>query len=161
MKITTEHVKAKIIDMDKISVLASSLNFLGKTICFTNGCFDILHAGHIKTLEFSAQYANKLIVGINSDASVKRLKGTTRPINHQQDRAYLLASLLMVDYVVIFEDDTPLELIKKINPHVLVKGGDYLAESIVGADYVISYGGKIQICPLLEGHSTTSIIQKF
>ena len=160
MRILTNKILSKIIKFDAITSVIAPLKVFKTTICFTNGCFDILHAGHIKTLEFSAKFSHKLIVGINSDASVKRLKGENRPINNQLNRAYLLASLIMVDYVIIFEEDTPLELIKIISPDVLVKGGDYLADSIVGADWVTSYGGEIHICPLLEGYSTTSIIEK-
>lgn len=133
---------------------------INKTIAFTNGVFDILHEGHIKVLSQAASFADVLIVGVNSDASVKRLKGNSRPINNQQSRALLLASLIMVDAVVIFEEDTPLNLIKKILPDVLIKGGDYTSDTIVGAPEVISNGGTIKIIPLEEGFSTTGIIEK-
>jgi len=133
---------------------------LGKSIVFTNGVFDILHPGHIFSLSQAAKEADFLIVGLNSDNSVKRLKGQQRPVNNQDSRALLLASLLMVDAVVIFEEDTPLELINSIRPDVLVKGGDYTIENIVGAKEVISNGGRVVINPVIEGYSTTSIIDK-
>ena len=127
---------------------------------FTNGVFDILHPGHIFSLSQAAKEADSLIVGLNSDESVKRLKGHQRPVNNQDSRALLLASLLMVDAVVIFEEDTPLELINSIKPDVLVKGGDYTIEQIVGAKEVIADGGRVVINPVIEGYSTTSIIDK-
>ncbi|HEY8660416.1 MAG TPA: D-glycero-beta-D-manno-heptose 1-phosphate adenylyltransferase [Hanamia sp.] len=131
-----------------------------KTIAFTNGVFDILHQGHIAVLAKAASFADILIVGINSDSSVKKLKGDSRPINNQQSRALVLASLIMVDAVVIFDEETPLELIKKIQPDVLVKGGDYTLDSIVGAKEVMANGGKVEIFPIEEGFSTTGIIEK-
>lgn len=134
--------------------------FLGKTISFTNGCFDILHEGHIASLSQAAAEAELLIVGLNSDASTKRLKGANRPVNNEHSRAVILASLLMVDAVVIFEEDTPLELIKAIQPDVMVKGGDYTIEQIVGAKEVIARGGKVVINPIVEGLSTTGLINK-
>jgi D-beta-D-heptose 7-phosphate kinase/D-beta-D-heptose 1-phosphate adenosyltransferase len=131
-----------------------------KTIVFTNGVFDILHLGHISSLLAAAEEADLLIIGLNSDASVKRLKGNDRPINNQDSRAYILASLLMVDAVVIFEEDTPLNLIKAIMPDVLVKGGDYTVEQVAGAKEVMENGGKVIINPMLEGFSTTNIIEQ-
>ena len=133
---------------------------MGRSIVFTNGVFDILHPGHIFSLSQAAKEADFLIVGLNSDESVKRLKGKQRPINHQDSRALLLASLLMVDVVVIFEEDTPLQLINTIKPDVLVKGGDYAIEQIVGAKEVIEQGGRVVINPLVDGYSTTTIIEK-
>ena len=133
---------------------------MGKSIVFTNGVFDILHPGHIFSLSQAAKEADFLIVGLNSDNSVKRLKGQQRPVNDQDSRALLLASLLMVDAVVIFEEDTPLELINSIRPDVLVKGGDYTIENIVGAKEVIVNGGRVVINPVIEGYSTTNIIDK-
>jgi len=133
---------------------------LGKSIAFTNGVFDILHPGHIFSLSQAATEADFLIVGVNSDNSVKRLKGTARPINNQDSRVLLLASLLMVDAVVIFEEDTPLELINSIRPDVLVKGGDYAIEQIVGAKEVQLNGGRVVINPIVAGYSTTDIIDK-
>ena len=131
-----------------------------KTIAFTNGVFDILHEGHIAVLAKAASFADMLIVGINSDASVKKLKGESRPVNHEQSRALLLAALIMVDAVVIFDEETPLELIKKIRPDVLVKGGDYTIDTIVGSKEVFANGGRVEIIPLEEGFSTTGIIEK-
>ena len=133
---------------------------MGKSIVFTNGVFDILHPGHIFSLSQAAKEADFLIVGLNSDNSVKRLKGQQRPVNNQDSRALLLASLLMVDAVVIFEEDTPLELINSVRPDVIVKGGDYTIEQIVGAKEVMSNGGRVVINPVIEGYSTTSIIDK-
>lgn len=133
---------------------------IGKTVVFTNGCFDILHAGHIASLTEAAQHGDILIVGLNADASLKGLKGPNRPINDENARALLLASLVIVDAVVLFSQPTPLELILKIRPDVLVKGGDYKVEDIAGAKEVIGWGGKVVINPLVEGFSTTSIINK-
>ncbi len=127
-------------------------------IVFTNGCFDILHHGHIDQLANAASLGNKLIVGVNTDASVSRLKGEDRPVTHQNDRLLLLASLLFVDAVVLFDEDTPAELIQAIRPDVLTKGGDYTIDRIVGADFVMSYGGEVKVIPFVDGYSTTSII---
>jgi len=133
----------------------------GKTVAFTNGVFDILHRGHIFSLSQTAAEADFLVVGLNSDASTKRLKGDSRPVNDEQSRALVLASLLMVDLVVIFEEDTPLNLITTLRPDVIVKGGDYTLEQIVGSKEVIEYGGRVVINPIVEGFSTTGIIQRF
>jgi rfaE bifunctional protein nucleotidyltransferase chain/domain len=132
----------------------------GKTVSFTNGVFDILHRGHIFSLSQAAEEADYLVVGLNSDASTKRLKGDSRPVNDEQSRALVLAALLMVDMVVIFEEDTPLNLITTLQPDVLVKGGDYTLEQIVGAKEVMAAGGKVIINQIVEGFSTTGIIQK-
>lgn len=132
----------------------------GKKVAFTNGVFDILHRGHIFSLSQAAAEADFLVVGINSDASTKRLKGDSRPVNDEQSRALIMASLLMVDMVVIFEEDTPLNLITILKPDVLVKGGDYTLEQIVGAKEVMEFGGKVIINPIVEGFSTTGIIKK-
>jgi len=133
---------------------------MGKTIVFTNGCFDILHPGHIASLIEASQYGDYLIIGLNNDASVKSLKGKDRPVNNEIDRATVLAALSMVDAIVIFEEETPLDLIKLIKPHVLVKGGDYKIEEIAGAKEVIESGGQVIINPILPGYSTTSTIEK-
>ena len=127
---------------------------------FTNGCFDLLHEGHLDLLEFAKSKGDKLIVGLNSDSSVKRLKGSKRPIHSEGFRKKLLESIKYVDEVLIFEDNTPLELIIKIMPDVLVKGGDYTAESLIGSEEVFSWGGEVLIYPLREKLSTTSIISK-
>lgn len=133
---------------------------LGRKIVFTNGVFDILHEGHIASLGEAASYGDILVVGVNADASVKRLKGDSRPVNNQQSRSLLLASLLMTDAVVLFDEDTPYQLITSIMPDVLVKGGDYTIEQIVGAKEVMANGGEVKIAPILEGFSTTSIIAR-
>ena len=130
----------------------------GKKLVFTNGVFDLLHKGHIFSLSQAAKQGDILIIGLNSDSSVKRLKGDSRPINDQDARALLLSSLIMVDAVVIFEEDTPLKLITSILPDVLVKGGDYTIDQVAGAKEVIANGGKVVINPLLDGFSTTAII---
>jgi D-beta-D-heptose 7-phosphate kinase/D-beta-D-heptose 1-phosphate adenosyltransferase len=149
--------QGKILTVEHLSHIIFQWKFFGKKIVFTNGCFDLLHAGHIHSLNAAASLGNKLIVGLNSDASVKRLKGEKRPIQAEQDRALILASLSMVDAVVIFDEDTPLEMIKKIMPDVLVKGGDYTPESVVGSKEVIANGGKVEIIPLVPGLSTTNL----
>ena len=131
-----------------------------KKIVFTNGVFDILHEGHIASLSEAAAHGHILIVGVNADASVKRLKGESRPIHNENSRALLLASLVLTDAVIIFEEDTPLNLITAILPDVLVKGGDYTLEQIVGAKEVMANGGEVKIAAILEGFSTTSIIEK-
>jgi len=153
-------IAQKIYLLPQLVLWVAQCKFLGKSIVFTNGVFDILHPGHIFSLSQAAKEADFLIVGLNSDNSVKRLKGQQRPVNNQDSRALLLASLLMVDAVVIFEEDTPLELINSIRPDVLVKGGDYTIENIVGAKEVIARGGKVVINPVVEGYSTSSIIDK-
>jgi rfaE bifunctional protein nucleotidyltransferase chain/domain len=145
----------KIIDWQNIPVLKAS----GSTIVFTNGCFDIIHAGHVQYLEQAKQLGDILVVGLNSDSSVKRLKGNDRPVNSQQNRALVLAALESVDYVIIFEEDTPYELIKAIQPDVLVKGGDWQEDSIVGSNIVKSKGGKVISLPFWDGLSTTIIIE--
>jgi D-beta-D-heptose 7-phosphate kinase/D-beta-D-heptose 1-phosphate adenosyltransferase len=133
---------------------------ISKTVSFTNGCFDILHPGHISSLSDAAREADFLVVGLNSDESAKRLKGPGRPIMDEQSRALMLASLVMVDAVVIFEEDTPLDLIELVQPDVIVKGGDYMMEEIVGAKEVMAAGGRVVINPIVPGFSTTGIIGK-
>jgi D-beta-D-heptose 7-phosphate kinase/D-beta-D-heptose 1-phosphate adenosyltransferase len=131
-----------------------------KKIVFTNGVFDILHEGHIASLSEAASFGHILIVAVNSDASVKRLKGESRPVNNENSRALLLASLVITDAVILFEEDTPLNLITTLLPDVLVKGGDYIIDQVVGAKEVIASGGQVKIVPLLAGFSTTGIIEK-
>lgn len=156
----TDLLQQKIYSLPELIKKTAQWKFLKEKIVFTNGVFDILHRGHIFSLSEAAKEGKHLIVGLNSDASVKRLKGDQRPVNDQNSRALILASLLMVDAVIIFEEDTPLELIKTILPDVLVKGGDYKAEQIAGAKEVIDAGGRVIINPILEGFSTTAIIKK-
>ncbi|MBN8663573.1 MAG: D-glycero-beta-D-manno-heptose 1-phosphate adenylyltransferase [Chitinophagales bacterium] len=153
-------IEQKIMDLAKAQSMIASWKVLGKTVAFTNGCFDILHEGHIFSLSAAAKEADYLVVGLNSDASVKRLKGDARPVNTQHSRALLLASLLMVDAVVIFEEDTPLELISALAPDVLVKGGDYTIEQIVCSKEVMANGGRVVINPIVAGFSTTGLIQQ-
>lgn len=156
----TAHIQQKILNAHQLQQELMRWRKFSKTVTFTNGCFDILHAGHIHSLMHAASFADILIVGLNSDASTKGLKGNNRPINNEQNRALLLASLVMVDAVVLFEEATPLQLITSILPDVLVKGGDYTVDTIVGAKEVMANGGKVEIIPLVEGLSTTSILQK-
>lgn len=133
---------------------------LNKTVAFTNGCFDILHEGHIFSLSQAASEADYLIVAVNSDASIRKLKGDDRPINNQQSRALLLANLCIVDAVIIFEEETPLSLISSLIPNVLVKGGDYTIDQIVGAEIVLKNGGEVKNNSIVQGFSTTGIINK-
>lgn len=133
---------------------------MSKKVAFTNGVFDILHDGHIQSLSTAAQQADYLIVAINSDASTKRLKGPTRPVNNEYSRALLLASMAITDAVILFDEDTPQNIISLLLPDVLVKGGDYTIEQIVGAKEVIANGGQVVINPILEGFSTTNIIER-
>lgn len=156
---TADSIPGKIYTLPGIIEKVDEWKKLGKKIVFTNGVFDLLHKGHIFSLSQAAKEGDLLIVGLNSDQSVKRLKGSSRPVNDQDARALLLASLVMIDAVVIFEEDTPLNLITSILPDVLVKGGDYTVDEIAGAKEVIVNGGKVVINPILDGFSTTAIIQ--
>ena len=155
-----EAIPSKIYSRDELVRAIYRWRFLGKTIAFTNGCFDILHAGHIASLSEAAKEGDILIVGLNTDESTRRLKGSERPVNGENSRALLLASLQIVDAVTLFDEDTPLELIKALKPDVIVKGGDYTMDQMVGAQEVIANGGRVVINPLVEGFSTTGIIQK-
>ncbi len=150
----------KILSTQQLNKKLAQWRLLGKTISFTNGCFDILHEGHIASLTEASSHADILIVGLNADTSVKRLKGESRPINNENSRALILASLCMVDAVVIFSEDTPRDLIVTIRPDFLVKGGDYKVEDIAGAKEVLESGGKVIINPIVEGFSTTGLINK-
>lgn len=141
---------------DEIARLTRTWQQAGETVVFTNGCFDILHAGHVQYLQQAAQLGNHLIIGVNTDDSVRRLKGQTRPFNHETDRARLLASLRDVDAVALFGEDTPTELIKKIRPDILVKGGDYKKEEVAGREYART----VEILPFKEGYSTTGLVEK-
>ncbi len=132
----------------------------GKTIVFTNGCFDLLHVGHVKYLQAARQLGDLLVLGLNSDASIKRLKGPNRPLIGQEERAHILAALDCIDYVVIFDEDTPLEVITELKPDILVKGGDYTPEGVVGRELVESYGGRVELINFVDGKSTTNIINK-
>lgn len=140
--------------------IMTELRSQGKTVVFTNGCFDILHIGHVSYLEAAKKLGDVLIVGVNSDDSVRRLKGASRPVNSELDRAALLSALRAVDYACIFEEDTPLNLITLLRPDILVKGGDYTPETIVGGDIVRGHGGSVVVLPFVEGKSTSLIIER-
>jgi len=155
-----DYIQSKIFGLPALKQQLVRWRLLNKTIAFTNGCFDILHRGHVYSLSNAAKEADILIVGLNSDLSVRQLKGDHRPVNDQGSRALLLVSLVMVDAVVIFEEETPLEIISDILPDVLVKGGDYKLDEIVGAKEVIANGGRVVINPLVQGFSTSGIIEK-
>lgn len=131
-----------------------------RRVVFTNGCFDILHVGHVRYLKEARELGDLLVIGLNTDASVQRLKGPGRPVQFEGARAEILAALACVDYVALFDDETPARLIERVRPEILVKGGDYSIETIVGAPFVQSYGGQVKVLPFSEGFSTTSIIAK-
>lgn len=153
-----DHAMTKLVPLPLLAAKLDHARASGARIVFTNGCFDVLHAGHVRLLDLARRQGDLLIVGLNSDDSVRRLKGAPRPVNGLADRAEVLSGLAAVDHVVLFEEDTPLELIRHIRPDVLVKGGDYSADTIVGADLVREAGGEIVIAPMLAGRSTTSIL---
>lgn len=150
----------KIKTWEEAQVQVNEWRKAGEEIVFTNGCFDILHLGHVDYLEKSSHFGSKLVIGVNSDSSVSKLKGPSRPINDEYARARLLAALGFVDLVVVFSEDTPLDLIKYLLPTVLVKGSDYSVETIVGAKEVMENGGKVETIDLVQGYSTTNIIEK-
>jgi D-beta-D-heptose 7-phosphate kinase / D-beta-D-heptose 1-phosphate adenosyltransferase len=157
----TLHSATKLQSADQTAKVVVKLHAAGKKVVFTNGCFDILHLGHVIYLEASRLLGDALIVGINSDDSVRRLKGPDRPVNSEGDRARVIAALSCVDVVVVFCEDTPLQLIKIIKPDVLCKGADYKRkEDIAGWDFVEGLGGKIVLIPIVEGRSTSKTIQK-
>lgn len=151
--------KTKVVSLQQLISRTAAQRGSGSRLVFTNGCFDILHAGHVRLLSYAKQHGDILVVGLNSDQSVRRLKGEQRPIHCLADRADLLSEMASVDYVVAFEEDTPLKLIENLLPDVLVKGGDYTVETIVGADLVRQNGGTVVIAPTLAGRSTTAIIE--
>jgi D-beta-D-heptose 7-phosphate kinase/D-beta-D-heptose 1-phosphate adenosyltransferase len=157
---TGDAIEKKIMTVAQAKLMMAALRVTGKKVSFTNGCFDLLHPGHLFSLKQAAAEADYLIVGLNSDASVKRLKGPSRPINNTESRAIVLANLIVVDAVVVFEEETPLELIKALLPDVMVKGGDYTIDQVVGGKEVMANGGKVIINPIVEGFSTTSLIEK-
>jgi rfaE bifunctional protein nucleotidyltransferase chain/domain len=153
-------IAGKIMLRESAKAIIKLWQFKNEKIVFTNGCFDILHRGHLEYLLQAAALGHRLIVGLNSDESVSRLKGPTRPVNKIDDRAFALASLRCTDLIVPFEEDTPLELIEFLQPNILVKGGDYTIESIVGAKETLQRGGKVEVLSFKEGYSTTSLIDK-
>ncbi len=150
----------KILNRSDLSIVINNLKKQGKKIVFTNGCFDILHPGHVTYLDKAKKLGDVLVLGLNSDASVKRLKGKNRPVLNQEERATIISHLEMVDFICIFDEDTPYELISLVKPDVLVKGGDWSVENIVGKDIVESYGGLVINIPYIEGKSTTGIIER-
>lgn len=153
-------IQSKILDWESIKPHLTRWNFQNKKVVFTNGCFDLLHRGHIDYLAKAADLGDVLIVGLNSDASVKNIKGEKRPVTDETSRALILASLKMVDAVMLFDEDTPYELIKLVQPDILVKGNDYMENEIVGADIVKAKGGQIETMEFLEGYSTSGIIER-
>jgi rfaE bifunctional protein nucleotidyltransferase chain/domain len=157
---TYKRLEDKILTRNELEDILSQIREKKLTIVFTNGCFDILHKGHVRYLADASELADIFIVGLNTDSSVERIKGPNRPLQDQESRAFILSALVFVDYIVLFGEDTPIELLRLIKPNVLVKGGDYQVESIVGYDLVNSYGGKVLSLPLVKGYSTTSIIKK-
>ena len=150
----------KIKTQDALAKISSGLRRKNKVVVFTNGCFDILHVGHITYLKKAKKLGDVLVVGLNSDSSVRAIKGRSRPINKQADRAEVLSALYFVDYITIFTGETPETLINVLKPDVLVKGADWKVGDIVGAKFVRSYGGKVMRIPFVKGHSTTSVIKK-
>ncbi len=148
--------ESKIKGLEELKAIVAALKAEGKRIVFTNGCFDLLHVGHVAYLEEARSYGDVLIVGLNSDASVKRIKGPQRPIMPEWARARMLAALWAVDYVVVFEEETPLRVIRELKPHVLVKGGDWKEEQVIGRELV----EEVKITPYLEGFSTTALVRK-
>ncbi len=155
-----EDILHKIISLEEARAIFTSEFRAQHRIVFTNGCFDLLHRGHVYYLSRAREKGDVLVVGLNSDSSVSRLKGSGRPVNDQQARAEVLGALTAVSYIIIFPEQTPINLIQTIKPHLLVKGGDYKTEDIVGYNEVISWGGEVQTIPLLKGYSTSSLIKK-
>lgn len=155
-----ETIKNKIISQDFLPGIVAIWNFKNKRIVFTNGCFDLLHLGHIDYLSKAKDHGDILIVGVNTDDSVRRLKGNSRPLTDEQSRSMIMASLRVVDAVVLFDEDTPYELIKLVQPDVLIKGNDYKPGEVVGYDIVKKKGGEVVTIDLVEGYSTTAIEQK-
>ncbi|HKL08096.1 MAG TPA: D-glycero-beta-D-manno-heptose 1-phosphate adenylyltransferase [Bacteroidales bacterium] len=153
-------IQSKIIDIEQLDSKLAYWNFKNQKIVFTNGCFDILHRGHIEYLAQAANFGDILMIGLNTDDSVRKLKGDSRPVQDQYARALLLASLHFVHAVVYFNEDTPYELIKKVQPDILIKGSDYHVEDIVGSDIVMQKGGEVKTIDFIPGYSTTSIIDK-
>lgn len=149
-----------IVDRDKIADFCQVLRDGGQKVVFTNGCFDILHAGHVRYLKKARSYGDCLVLGLNTDDSVRRLKGPKRPINNELDRAEVVGALKSVDYVVFFDEPTAEELIRQVHPDVYVKGGDYTIETLPEGQIVLGYGGSVELVKLVEGRSTTNIIAK-
>jgi D-glycero-beta-D-manno-heptose 1-phosphate adenylyltransferase len=155
-----DSLSQKIVTIDNIKQRITEARANKKQIIFTNGCFDIIHPGHIEYLSKASDYGDIFILGLNTDNSIRKLKGSDRPILNQHSRAIILASMFFLDYIVLFDEETPYNIIQSIQPDILVKGGDYKAENIVGYDIVTKKGGKVITIPLTEGFSTTNIIKK-
>lgn len=153
-------LKNKINSLESIVEQVKQKKLQGERIVFTNGCFDIIHRGHLDYLSKARDLGDFLIIGLNSDSSIKKLKGSDRPVIDEESRAFQLAACFFVDAIVIFNEETPINLIKNISPDILVKGGDYGIDNIVGADFVKTNGGSVQVIPFIEGYSTTNIINK-
>lgn len=153
-------MKEKIKSSVEVERIVRKLRTLGRRVVFTNGCFDILHVGHVDYLARARSLGDVLVIGLNSDVSVRRLKGKGRPLNKQGDRAKILASLYFTDYITIFNEATPEKLIKKLKPDILVKGGDWKVSDIAGGSFVKSHGGRVVSLPFVRGYSTTSLIKK-
>ena len=153
-------IDSKVMELEPALARIAAWRARGHQVGFTNGCFDILHYGHLHYLAEARDLGERLVIGLNSGASVRRLKGPTRPINDELTRTHLLAALQVVDAVVIFDQDTPLELIRLVRPDILVKGGDWRPEQIIGSDIVLAQGGKVLSLPFIQGYSTTNIEQK-
>lgn len=158
--LTYEQIIAKTITLERAMEIFDPPFRKKHTMVFTNGCFDLLHRGHIYNLSRSREFGDLLVVGLNSDASVSRLKGPDRPVNNQQSRAEVLGGLAFVDYIILFYEDTPMNLITTLRPDILIKGGDYKIEEIVGHREMASWGGRVETIPLLEGYSTSSILDR-
>jgi len=154
-----KQVKRKLVPLNKLKDIISNLKKEGKQIVFTNGCFDLLHVGHVKYLQKAKTYGDILVVAINSDTSVKAIKGDKRPLMPQKDRAEILSALSCIDYVVIFEEYDPVRIISELIPDVLIKGGDYQLNEIKGSEIVTSAGGKVLTIPEVKGKSTTKLVQ--
>lgn len=157
-----ENIYAKIVTLTTLKERLSELRNSDKkpVVVFTNGCFDLIHRGHVDYLSRARDLGDILVVGLNSDASVKRLKGNSRPISNEASRASVLAAFGFIDYVVVFEEDTPLRLIEAIIPDILVKGGDYNHDNVVGADFVEKHGGRLELLSLIPGESTTRLVER-
>jgi len=153
-------MKSKITSLKALTEIRKKLKKQGKKVAFTNGCFDILHRGHVTYLQKARSFGDVLVLGLNRDASIRRIKGNDRPINNEKDRAVVVSALECIDYVVLFGEDTPLRLIKTLKPDILVKGSDWAIDEIVGKDVLDAYGGKVKRVKLVQGRSTTNVIDK-
>ncbi len=153
-------LKSKIVSAEEAATMIDIWHYMGLKVVFTNGCFDIIHFGHVNYLSRAANLGSRMVVGLNSDSSVKKLKGDARPVQDEMSRAHMLASMFFVDAVVIFNEDTPYELIKTLQPDILVKGSDYTIDKIVGADIVMQRGGRVETMDFVDGYSTSNVINK-